>query len=170
VAGKRIAAVGFKFVDAVEVNPAYVLSTVVHELSGHVEFNDPGQVAGYQQALFLKAAAKIPGYQSDPTNERASYGYHESEIYSLLRELPYWTPVSDKDKAVRRLNPDPKKLAGNQIDEIKDEWEPTLAVALMRGLFKRFSLDPRIEKMALAAFAGIIKAKFTDTEAKEILK
>lgn len=168
--GKRICAVGFKFVDAVKVNPAYALSTVVHELSGHVEFNDPGQVAGYQQELFLKAAPKISGYKPDPTNERASYGYHESEIYSLLRELPYWTPVSAKDKVIERLNPDPKNLAGNQIDEIKSEWEPKLAVALMRGLYKRFSLDPRIEKMALTAFEGVIRSKFTDPEAKEILK
>jgi hypothetical protein len=170
VGGKRVCSVGFEFVDAVKANPAYALSTVIHELFGHVEFNDPGQVATYQQALFSKAGAKIPGYTSDPTAERASYGYHESEIYSLLRELPYWTPVSAKDKGIERLNPDPKMLVAYQIDNIKDEWEPTLAVALMRGLYKRFSLDPRIEKTALTAFEGVVRGKFTAAEATQILK
>ena len=39
----------------------------------------------------------------------------------------------------------------------------------MRGLYKRFGLDPRIEKMALDAFADIIRKKFSSAEAAKIL-
>jgi hypothetical protein len=171
--GPGLAEVGFEFVEAVEVNPAYALSTVVHELFGHPEFDSSTGSANYQLALFQKAGTKIPGYTADPTHEGASYGYHTSEIYSLLRELPYWTPASAKDaakhKKVAQSNYDPRTAVGWQIDEIKTEWEPSLAVDLMRGLYKRFSLDPRIQKMALDAFADVIRKKFTAAEAAKIL-
>jgi hypothetical protein len=170
--GPGIAEVGF--VEAVETNPAYALSTVVHELLGHTEFDSSTGSANYQLALFQQAGAKIPGYTSDPDQEGASYGYHTSEIYSLLREMPHWTPVSAKDtkthKKVAKLNYDPRAGVEWQINDIKAEWEPSLAVDLMRGLFKRFSLDPRIQKMALDAFADVIRKKFSPAEATKILK
>ncbi|MBD1848164.1 DUF4157 domain-containing protein [Cyanobacteria bacterium FACHB-63] len=169
--GPGIAEVGFEFVEAVEVNPAYALSTVVHELFGHPEFDS--RTGNYQLTLFQQAGAKIPGYTSDPAQEGASYGYHTSEIYSLLRELPYWTQTSTKDaakhKKVAGSNYDPREAVGWQIDQIKAEWEPSLAVNLMRGLYKRFSQDPRIEKIALDAFAEVIRKKFSSAEATNIL-
>ena len=167
--GRRVVEIGFEFVDAVKVKPAYALSTAVHELRGHAEFDSPGDRT-WQLGLYRKAAAKMPGYASSEKSELASFGYHESEIYSLLRELPYWTPVADTDKKVAHLNPDPKSLVVGQIEEIASEWEPTLLVALLRGFLKRLSVDPRIEASALAAFKNAIKAALSAADAAQVLK
>jgi hypothetical protein len=167
--GRPVVEIGFEFVEAVKVDPAYALSTVVHELRGHREFDSPGGDT-WQLTLYRKAARKIPGYTADPTAEAASYGYHASEIYSLLRELPYWTPVAAKHKKFEHLNPDPKTLIAAQLTEIMAEWEPALAVTLVRALYRRFSLDPRLDASALQAFKDAIKAKFSAADAAQILK
>ncbi|MFL5861439.1 MAG: DUF4157 domain-containing protein [Solirubrobacteraceae bacterium] len=171
-AGK--AAVGFEFVTAVELNPAYAMSTVVHELYGHPEFDS---AKNWQLKLFQEAAKSIPGYFSDPTTEETSYGYHESEIYSLMRELPYWTGVSAADKAnkkkdgaaVAKADYDPRDAIGWELDDIISEWEPGVLHALIHGFFKRQQMDPRIQPMALTALADQIEAKFPGDAAK-ILK
>lgn len=156
--GPGTATVGFVFVTIVKVDPAYALSTVVHELWGHPEHDAPG--GNYSLRLFQLAGPKIPGYVQDPTAEGASYNYHESEIYSLMRELPYWTKVSAKNAKWESLNYDPRGGIGSQLDDIMAEWEPKLAAAIVHGLYKRFEVDPRLEPMALAGFSNEIKTKF----------
>jgi Domain of unknown function (DUF4157) len=168
--GGRVVEIGFEFVEIVQVNPAYALSTVVHEMRGHVEFDSPGATRTWQMELYQNAGAKIPGYVPNPTAEATSFGYHESEIYSYLRELPYWTPTAAKDKKFAHLNPDPRELMLTQLKEIASEWEPTLLVALLRGLYKRFVLDPRLEASALTAFKNAIKATMSASDAAQILK
>ena len=158
----------------VTVNPAYAMSTVVHELYGHPEFDS---ASNYQLTLFQLASKSIPGYISDPTTEATSYGYHESEIYSLMRELPYWTGVSATDKAdkkkqgaaVATADYDPRNAIGWELDDIISEWEPGVLKALVHGLYKRMQMDPRIQPMALTALEDQIKTKFS-ADAATILK
>lgn len=172
--GTGKAAVGFEFVTAVELNPAYAMSTVVHELYGHPEFDS---ASNYQLTLFQLASKSIPGYISDPTTEETSYGYHESEIYSLMRELPYWTGVSAADKAnkkkqgaaVAKADYDPRDAIGWELDDITSEWEPGVLKALIHGFYKRMQMDPRIQPMALTALEDQIKTKFS-ADAATILK
>jgi hypothetical protein len=160
--GAGTASVGFEFVEAVETDPAYAMSTVVHELFGHPEFDAPG--GNYHLRLFQQAAAKIPGYVSNPDAEETSYGYHESEIYSLVRERPYWTAVSAADAkkhpVVASSDYDPGQGMGWQLDAIISEWEPSLAKAIIHGLYKRFEMDPRVVPVGLNAFSDQIKLKF----------
>ncbi|MGZ4274315.1 MAG: hypothetical protein ACXVRP_11200, partial [Solirubrobacteraceae bacterium] len=119
----------------------------------------------------------IPGYISDPTTEETSYGYHESEIYSLMRELPYWTSVSAADKAnkkkqgaaVAKADYDPRDAIGWELDDITTEWEPGVLKALIHGFYKRMQMDPRIQPMALTALEDQIKTKFS-ADAATILK
>jgi hypothetical protein len=157
--GPGKAEVGFEFVKIVKVNPAYAMSTVVHELLGHPE-HDPPSGGNYSLALWQLAGAKIPGYVQDPTAEATSYDYHESEIYSLVRELPYWTKVSAKDIKWDSVNYDPRSGMESQLDDIIGEWEPKLAAAIVHGLYKRFEMDPRVAPMGLKGFSDSIKAKF----------
>ena len=56
VAGKQVAIVGIDFVTAVQVNPAYALSTVVHEVFGHPEYGPYG--TEYHLAIYDKAVKK----------------------------------------------------------------------------------------------------------------
>ncbi len=164
VGGKDVAVVGFEFVTAVEADPAYALSTVVHEIWGHPEFDNS---TNYQLELWRKATPKVPGYSASATTEENSIGYDESEIYSLLRELPYWTAVAPQHKGVD--NPDPRDLVEGRLRRMEKEWEPSVLASLLHGLFKRFSLDAHITAMALAAFAALIKKRFPK-EAANILK
>lgn len=163
---QSVAVVGFEFVTAVEADAAYALSTIVHEVFGHPEFDQPG-TPGYQLALWRKATPKVPGYATPGATEEASVGYHESEIYSLLRELPYWTAVPASVKGVD--NPDPKALVEYQIDQMIKEWDPAVLSALMHGLYRRFALDPKITAASLAALEAILKKKFP-AASTEILK
>ena len=157
--GPGKAEVGFEFVKIVNVNPAYAMSTIVHELLGHPEHDPPSNV-NYSLALWQLAGPQIPGYVQDPTAEATSYNYHESEIYSLARELPYWTQVSAKHKKWEDLNYDPRSGMESQLDDILGEWEPKLAAAIVHGLYKRMEMDPRIEPMGLKGFSDTIKTKF----------
>lgn len=164
--GKNIAVVGFEFVTAVEADPAYALSTVVHEIWGHPEFDDP-VASGYHLDVWRKATPKVPAYSASASNEENSIGYDETEIYALLRELPYWTAVAPQHKDV--ANPDPRILVEGRLKRMEKEWDPSLLPALLHGIYKRFSLDSHITAMALAAFAALIQKRFPK-EAASILK
>jgi hypothetical protein len=178
VAGKPVAIVGFDFVTAVQVNPAYALSTVVHEVFGHPEYGVYG--TEYHLALYDKAVKKA-GFKKKAegtdarTTEKDAYAYQETEIYSLMRELPYWTPVSAKDEkahpGLTALNFDPKDGIETRIGNIKTQWESTkLDIPLLHGLHARLRNDPRIQKVALDAFVKALKAHYTKDEVKEITK
>jgi hypothetical protein len=165
--GPGTASVGFEFVIAVEANPAYAMSTVVHELYGHPEYDSP---ENYHARLIKQAIPLMPG-SSSTGSEGTSYGYHESEIYSLLREHPYWTKTSKADAKkfpkVAEVNYDPAAVGvAGQITDIVSEWEPTLAAALLHGLYKRFEMDPRIRASALAAFSAEIQKALPADHAK----
>jgi len=175
--GKRVAVVGFDFVTTVESDPAYALSTVVHEISGHPQYGPYG--TEYHLALYDSATKKagfrpkIPG--SDARREEIdAYAYQETEIYSNMRELPFFTEVRaadlKKDPRLKNLNPDPAGLIADHIGLIKDQWSGSgLDVAMLRGIWSRYSLDPRIDPKALKAFKEGLKAnKYTDAQIKEI--
>ncbi|MFY9608511.1 MAG: DUF4157 domain-containing protein [Blastocatellia bacterium] len=169
--GSRQLIVGYGFVEAAEADPAYVMSVVVHELFGHAEYGHSSTT--YLLALYDAAAAKLPGYTRPTGEERAkeidNFAYQGTEIYSLLRSLPYHTPIKEKDKDKNLTSIDPKETVEFRIGLIKENWDPKLAPALVRGLYVRFSLDPRITPKALDAFRAGVKKVFKK-EAKEILK
>jgi hypothetical protein len=170
-AGRRIAVVGFRFVERAKINPAYVLSDIVHELRGHPEYGAYG--TEYGLALYDKAAAKIKGYSRPAGAERTveidAYAYQETELYALMRELPYFRPVSKADAAKGVWRGDPVDLIANRIENIKQQWEPRVAIALLHGLIVRFRSDPRIAAGAVAAFEAGIRKLFKEAEAKSIL-
>jgi hypothetical protein len=173
--------VGFEFVAAVEVNPAYALSTVVHELYGHPTYDTGG--SSYAGELYKKAAAEATakGAKLSDTEGGETYNYYQSEIYSLLKELPYWTKVSaaeagkkldvaSKTKStLEDLNFDPRGSIVSWLSEIKARWEPSVGAALLAGFYKRISVDPTIQKMSVTEFESLVKKVF-GTKAADILK
>jgi hypothetical protein len=170
-AGRRLAVVGFRFVELAKINPAYVLNDIVHELHGHPEYGAYG--TEYHLALYDKAAAKIRGYSRPAGAERTveidAYAYQETELYSLMRELPYYRPVSKADAAKGVRRGDPADLIADRLANIKRQWEPRVAISLLHGLAVRFRSDPRLAPGALAAFEAGVRKLFTKAEAKAIL-
>src|SRR5262249_49757718 len=101
VAAGSPAMVGKAFVEAAELNPAYVMDVVIHEVFGHPAYGKYG--TEYDLALYDKAAAKVPGYKApaagtaDRTTELDAYAYQETEIFAVLRSMPFRTPPTAAD-------------------------------------------------------------------------
>lgn len=171
--GGTLAVFGFSFVEAAEADPAYVMSVVVHEVFGHPEYGVYG--TEYDLALYDKAQAKIPGYSKPAAGTKArtreidAYAYQETEIYSLLRSFPYHTPIAAKDAKKGLVSIDPASTVQARLELMKNQWEPSLAHAIVRGLYKRLLADPRITGPAINAFRAGVKAVFPADE-KAILK
>ena len=173
--GARQLVIGYAFVETAEVNPEYVMSIVVHELFGHPEFGSYG--TEYLLNLYDTAATKMADYTQPTGEERLkeidNFAYQGTEIFSLLRGFAYHTPISDEDrekhKGKRLVSVDPKETVQHRIGLIRKNWDPKLSPALVRGLYKRFNLDPRLTPEAIDAFRDGVRAVF-GKEAKEILK
>jgi hypothetical protein len=167
--------VGRSFTLAVNADPAYALPMVIHEMRGHNEYGPYGQAGTeYGLELYDQAAALMPGY-TQPTGaartaEIDAYAYQETEIYSLLLEVPYFTPVSAAHQHLSSINFDPADAVSARIGVINDQWESRVARSLLRGLLLRFRLDPRLTPQAIQTFEAGIRANFTTAEANAILQ
>lgn len=163
VAAGSPALVGKAFVESVELNPAYVMDVVVHEIFGHPEYGTYG--TEYHLALYDQAQAKIAGYVKpaagtpDRTTELDAFAYQETEIYAVLRSSSYRTAPTAKD-APKVPNLDTQGLVDWHVGKIKDQWAPTLVVAILRGLRKRLRVDPRITQAALTMFDNAVLKNF----------
>jgi hypothetical protein len=172
VAAGSPAIVGKNFVVAAELNPAYVMDVVVHEIFGHPEYGTYG--TEYHFALYDKAEAKIPGYvkpaegTSERKTERDAFAYQETEIFAVLRSMPFRTSPTAAD-APSVPNLDTQALIDWHIDEMKKQWSPTVIVPLLRGLRMRLVIDPRIRVAALAVFDKAVAAKF-DAKTRDAVK
>ncbi|NIE61730.1 MULTISPECIES: hypothetical protein [unclassified Burkholderia] len=172
------AVVGDAFMQMVAANPAYALPTVVHEIWGHTtyegldRYGTPG--AEYGLDLYDKAARHMPGYTrptttAGRTSEIDNYGYHETEMYSLMREVPFFTPNVPAHAALGSMNYDPAPQIQARIKHIKDAFEARVARSLLRGLFLRFIADPTISGPAMTAFRNGVNAVFAAADATTIL-
>ena len=171
------AVVGPAFTQAVNANPAYALPTIIHELRGHEQYGPYGQAGSeYGLELYDLAAPLMTSGYTQPTgagrtSEIDAYAYQETEIYSLMIEVPYFTPVTPVHSALSSVNYDPAPEISNRIGTIKTQFEPRVAKSLLRGLLLRFRADPRLSSKAITAFEQGIRNNFTTkSEAEEILK
>ena len=162
----------------VAANPAYALPTVVHEIWGHNTYEGRGNYgspgAAYGLDVYDKAAAKMPGYVKPTgagrTSEIDNYGYHETEMYSLMREVPYYTPNAPAHSALAGSNYDPAPEIKNRIKEIQKAFEARVARSLLRGLYLRFVADPTVSGSAMSAFRTGVTAVFPAADATAILR
>ena len=161
------AVVGPSFTRAVNANPAYALPTIVHELRGQAGTE-------YGLELYDQAAALMPGYTQPTgagrTSELDAYAYQETEIYSLMLEIPYYTPVTAAHSSLASVNYDPAPEISNRIGIIQSQFEPRVAMSLLRGLTLRFRSDPRLSPQAIRTFEQGIRNNFTASQAAGILQ
>lgn len=154
---------GMDFTDAATSNPDYVMGVVVHEVFGHGEYGgirDSYELELYGQARPLATGALTAAERAAPltSSERFGYGYQGTEIYSELREAQYdvrapaASGVVQGDRAVDDVR--------NRVGLIKDKWEGTVARGILRGMYARFALDPRITPSALQLFVAAVDHHF----------
>jgi hypothetical protein len=173
------AVVGETFRDMVAANPAYALPTVVHEVWGHNTYEGRGNYgragAAYGLDLYDQAAVRMPGYTRGGAGSDArqseidNYGYQETEMYSLMREVPFFTPNAPADAALNSVNYDPGPAILDRMQMIVDGYEARVARALVRGLYRRFMADPNVRGRAMAAFRRAVRSVFPARDASAIL-
>ncbi|HEX3976121.1 MAG TPA: hypothetical protein VHW96_07630 [Solirubrobacteraceae bacterium] len=179
-AGKTVQ-VGFEFVVAVEMNERYALSTVVHELYGHPGYDPAGRLS-YQQSLYQKAVKLTPkGTVKDRRGDQ-TYGYWPSEIYSLLKEVSYFTPVSGGDAKITvnlpggqtttmdKINYDPAGMVEDWLKSMRARWNATVLPGLLRGFYKRLYMDPSQSGKAMSAFVKAVTNVFGSSAASDMTK
>gem|GEM_PF-3480905 len=169
------AVVGETFRDMVAANPAYTLPTVVHEVWGHDTFEGRGNYgnagAAYGLDSYDQAAALMPGYTRGAAGSAArqseidNYGYQETEMYSLMREVPFFTPNAPADAALDSVNYDPGPAIRGRMRMIVDGYEPRV----VRDLYRRFMADPTVGGRAMGAFRSAVRSLFRARDAAAIL-
>lgn len=173
VAAGSPAMVGRAFVTTAEVNPAYVMDTVVHEMFGHPEYGRYG--TEYHLKLFDAALAKQPGYTQPAAGTPArrvevnAYAYHETEIYAVLRAMSYHVVPTAAD-APKVINVDPQAKVTWHVGLMKAQWAPTLIVGILRGLRQRLAMDPRLPPTVLTVFDTAVRTNFDAATQAEVAR
>jgi len=156
------AVVGESFRDAAQADFAYVMPTLVHELFGHPDYGPYGTEYGLK--IYDAAAARMPGYVqpvgAGRTSELDAYAYQETEIYSLLREVDYYSPVTAAHQNLASVNYDPAPEIASRLGLIKGQFERRVALSLLRGLALRIHADPRLSAKAKSTFDAGVKQTF----------
>jgi hypothetical protein len=144
--------IGMSFVETAEADPEYVVSVVVHEISGHPDYGPKHE--GYGARIFAEAHQQASALGETWTfGSEHTYGYIGTETYAALREVPYYRELSAADKARglgRSIPPD--QNVANKIGLIKILYPAGVAEAVLQGLYERYRTDPRITDEALALF------------------
>ncbi|MFZ3325578.1 MAG: hypothetical protein WA231_06625, partial [Methylocella sp.] len=173
IAAGSPAMVGRAFVTTAELNPAYVMDIVVHEIFGHPEYGVYG--TEYHLKLYDAAAKKVPGYTQPAAGtaqrrtELDAYAYHETEIYAVLRSSAFRTAPTAAD-APKVPTVDPQKVVTWHVGLMKQQWPSSLIVAILRGLRQRLVIDPRISGAALSIFDTALDQNLDAASAAETKK
>jgi hypothetical protein len=153
--------VGMRFVETAEADPEYCVRTVVHEIAGHPEFGTGTK--SFEAEIYAEAHRKEPtlGSPWDTAEERDTYGYIATEIYSALRELPYEKPLSAADTKKGLVTAiDPASNVDSNVGLIKAKYAPGIAEVVVQGLYERYRVDPRITPKALALYEKMVEKHF----------
>lgn len=169
---KTLAVFGFAFVKAAEADPGYVMDVVVHEIFGHPAYGKYG--SEYHLKLYDQAMSKVPGYVQPTgkgrTVEIDAYAYQETEMYAVMRGFPYHKDLDKSHQGKGLVSLNAPSLIQARVGLIKQQWEPGLAKALLRGIYQRYRADPRLTAAALDLFREAVKAHFDAATAAAILK
>jgi hypothetical protein len=119
----------------------------------------------------------MPGYvrpangSDTRTSEIDAYAYQETEMYSLMREVEYYTPNAPADRPkLDSINYDPAPAIASRIGLIKTQFEPRVARSIAHGLYQRYRMDPRLVPAAIAAFTAGVRSNFPAAQAAQILR
>lgn len=138
--------VGLYFIQIAEAEPEYAVGTVIHEIVGHPEYVDGPEWEIHKESLKTFPTSASLDVQHD------LYNYVGTELHAVLREFEYYKPVSaaDAKAGIDDMNPD--WIVRERLKILKNNYEPSIAAALLSGMWDRFRTDPRITNKALAMF------------------
>ncbi|MBA3462715.1 MAG: LysM peptidoglycan-binding domain-containing protein [Deltaproteobacteria bacterium] len=165
---------GTRWVEAAETDTASVYGNITHEMGGH---NYYGATNGWK--IQEKAIDQLDGKEKEKATSGgnsswSAYGYMETEIFAELYEFTYATKGNPTDtpfevdakgqdltgERKRKTRSGKEFLVGDvsyQLKRIKAAFAPKVAEAVVRGLWRRVQVDPRILDKAKELFATDVK-------------
>lgn len=150
---------GKAWVDAAKKDVSIVFGNIVHEMGGHNEYGEDDlgwKIAnGVINGLPSKEKKKATEGSNSPYS---AYGYMESELWSELREDPHDRVDSPSDHPFEKA-PGTGDVEDKLVD-IKKVFEPKIAEALVKSIWKRAKLDNRITADTRTKFQAKIKKVF----------
>lgn len=150
---------GKAWVDAAKSDISIVYGNIVHEMGGHNEYG--GESLGWNVAdaaidkLDPAEKKKATGGSNSPWT---AYGYMETELWAELRENPYDRDDSPSDHPFEKA-PGTGDVEDN-LQSIKDVFEPTIAESLVKSIWMRAKLDKRITTETRTELHARIKKVF----------
>jgi hypothetical protein len=152
--------VGLLFVEAAKANPAYVLGAVLHEIYGHPMHG--AEAESYAWKLYKASTSHFPSYAApaDKRPEMNLYGYPETEIYAEMVEASHSTPISAADQAKGiKGSDDPATDIKEMVGRLARNLEPSVAKAVLLGMWERFRIDPRLSAASLQLYKDAVNAQ-----------
>lgn len=152
--------VGISFIETAKADPKYVLGAVLHEIYGHPMHGSEKESYAWQ--LYDQSTAHFPSY-SKPADRRPEmnlYAYPETEIYAEMIEASHSTPVSAADKAKGvTSSDDPAADIKEKVGRLARNLEPSVAKAVLLGMWERFRIDPRLSAKSLTLYKDAVNAQ-----------
>ncbi|MBK5221613.1 MAG: hypothetical protein JJE52_01795 [Acidimicrobiia bacterium] len=150
---------GMDFTDAAMADADYVVGTVVHEVFGHGEHGGIGddyalQIFTAARPLTTMAYSAAERAAAPSSSDRFGFGYQGTEIYSELREAQFVVAAPSGAGVVQ--GDMPANDVRRRVGLIKDKWEADVARGLLRGMYARFALDPRITPAVLQLYVDAV--------------
>lgn len=155
---------GKEWLLAAQSNRARVYANIAHEMVGHNEY---GTAVSWEK-IMKGALDKMPPAErtkahSGGNSVYSAYGYMETEIFAELYEHKYDRADNPTDHpfdfpgdTTGRFEDVKKKL-----QSIKDNYEPQLAEAIVRGLWIRAKFDDFISDATKTKFKDRVKTVFS---------
>lgn len=168
---------GIEWVIAAEKDIAAVYGNIAHEMGGHNYYGEDNGWDIQWRAIGKLGAKEEQTAYSGKNNPFSAYGYMETEIFAELYEFTYATKGNPTDTPFEvdakgtDLTPERNRVTKSgkefrvgdvkyQLTRIKAAFAPKVAEAVVRGLWRRVQLDPRILDQAKELYAADVKSVF----------
>lgn len=165
---------GTRWVEAAENDIAGVYGNIAHEMGGHNYYGDGNGWDIQEKAIGKLGAKEEKTAYSGKNHPYSAYGYMETEIFAELYEFTYATTGNptdtpfEVDASGKDLTPERKRPTKSgkefrvgdvkyQLTRIKAAFAPKVAEAVVRGLWRRVQIDPRILDKAKELFVADVK-------------
>lgn len=158
---------GTQWVEAAEKDPAAVYGNIAHEMGGHNYYgaDNGSDIQWYALEKFSNEDHETA--YSGGNSMFSAYGYMEHEIFAELYEFTYATVGNPTDTAfevdAKGNDLSKEKRPGDvkyQLKRIRAAFAPKVAEGVVRGLWRRVQIDPRILDKAKELFARDVDAVF----------
>jgi hypothetical protein len=151
---------GMTFIEDAERDPKNVWPILAHEIGGHFEYGSP-----FATPIAKKLLAKLPEADRKKWTETKegrtaffdAYEYHETEIFSALRQRQYDVPVSGKAPTHGAITPDAN--IDVRLNQLAAAYPTEVVTAILIELNRKVQASSSILARDKAFFLAEVKKR-----------